>query len=616
MKKGIIFLTAVLLFGVLLFFWEGKGKFGSSKEKTKAPVSEKKGPETLYNVWILSSEKDKIRFFFQGEEKTLHTKGEVPEVLEEVVADMVVEEDIITALTVKQDKISGKVLRADEKGIELEGYGELLFSEHWTLYRMYDTVASESSEKLLVGSEGNEFVLENGKVCAALITEAPNMKNIRVLIGTEGFRGYYHDAVKVTSDTDYTVHVGEKEIKYSAGEVCTFERKDFEDGSERRVIVSNEEEGKITLLHLKRSGNHPGYRGRLEIDCAKEGLLLVNELPLEEYLYAVLPSEMPSDFAGEALKAQAICARSYAYTELMANRYAEYGAHVDDSVSSQVYNNIPESEACVLAVKGTHGQIVMYEGKPAQCYYFSTSCGHTTSAADVWENAQARTYLPGKLHVADSENKEEESFFEDTGEIAEKEMKLFLEDSKIKTYDSESPWYRWEVFLPEQRLEETIASALKKRFKEVPEQILTYNKATGAFEEKPIEGIGELKKLQVQKRGIGGIVTELLIEGSEGVFLVKNEYNIRTVLAPLESVIYRKNGEKVSGSSLLPSAFLTLQKGIYREETGYLIRGGGYGHGVGMSQYGADAMARMGYDCEEIIEEYYPGTSLGFIYRN
>jgi len=131
----------------------------------------------------------------------------------------------------------------------------------------------------------------------------------------------------------------------------------------------------------------------------------------------------------------------------------------------------------------------------------------------------------------------------------------------------------------------------------------------------PITELGELQCIQIYERGIGGIATKLLIVGSKGVFLVKNEYNIRTMLAPIGIQIYRRNSETVNGASLLPSAFITLQKGTYQEETGYLVRGGGYGHGVGMSQCGADAMAEYGYTCEEIIEEYYPGTTIGFIYQ-
>ena len=589
MKKKFYFLTAVLLCAVLLFFWKEKGGFWPGKESegqgtgtpTGTAAPERKEPKVLKNVWILSSTENRITFFFDGKEQTFPTKGKLQEFPADCVGDLTVQDGEITALLLKPDKVTAKVLRVDEGEIELEGYGVLPLSEDFSVYRLYDGVGEEPTGKLLVGSSGNEFVMENGVVCASLLRSKPEFKKIRVVIGTEGYEGYFHETVEVTADCAYTVICGEEKEEFQAGEVCRFTKRSFREKSDRRVVVPEKEDGKITFCNLKRSSGVPSYRGSLEIEGRDEGLLVVNEVTLEEYLYAVLPSEMPSDFGTEALKAQAICARSYAYTELLANRYAGYGAHVDDSVACQVYNNTGETEAAVLAVKDTHGQVLYYEGEIAQCYYFSTSSGHTASAADVWENAEAEDYLP----------------------------------AKETPYDKESPWYRWQTFLSLNSLTERVEDALKTRYQVVPEQILTYDGNKGEFVSKPIKNVGKIKSMQVYTRGESEIATGLLVVGSKGVFLVKNEYNIRTVLAPAKETIYRENGESVAGAKLLPSAFVTLQKGTYEEETGYLVTGGGYGHGVGMSQCGADAMAREGYSCEEIIEEYYPGTEIGFIYE-
>ena len=169
--------------------------------------------------------------------------------------------------------------------------------------------------------------------------------------------------------------------------------------------------------------------------------------------------------------------------------------------------------------------------------------------------------------------------------------------------------------LPLELLGKNIETTLRNRYAVVPEQILTYNETDGTYVSKPIEAVGTIESIRVTERGAGEIATRLLLVGSEGVYLIKNEYNIRSVLAPLDTFIYRENGEDVKGAALLPSAFITLQKGLYRGEMGYLVSGGGYGHGVGLSQCGADAMAKEGASCEEIIETYYPGTELGFIYE-
>ncbi len=580
MKKRLVFLTAVLLFAVLLFFWKEKGDGAKGKEPSGTPTPEIALPQELKNVWILSSTEDRITFFFDGKEQTLVTKGKVQGTLQNCVGDLTIQGDEISSLVLKPDKVTAKVLRTDETGIELEGYGILPLAEDFKVYRLYGDLAEEPSGKVLVGSTETDFILENGTLCAALLKKAPETDKIRVLIGTEGYRGYYHKTLEITANCGYTVVAGEKKEHFEAGECCTFSEETFKTEPGRRSIVPDSIDGKLTVRNLKRASGAPAYRGMLEIESRAEGLLLVNEVSMEEYLYAVLPSEMPSSFGAEALKAQAICARSYAYRSLLANRYAQYGAHVDDSVACQVYNNTGETEAAILAVKETHGQVLFYKGEVAQCYYYSTSSGHTAAAADVWENGEDIPYLQGKP----------------------------------TPHDADSPWYRWQTFLSLDTLKETVETALQTRYKTVPEQILTYDKETGEFVEKSIEEVGEIESIRVQEYGTGELATKLLIVGSKGVFLVKNEYNIRSVLAPEKALIYRENGENVNGAALLPSAFITLQKGTYKGETGYLITGGGYGHGVGMSQCGADAMAKEGHTCEEIIEEFYPGTELGFIY--
>lgn len=580
MKKGIIVLTAVLLFAVLLFFLKQKGILGDREAPFGTPTPAVTEPRKLTNVWILRSTEDSITFFFEGKEQTFSTKGKVQESLSECVGDLTVQGEEITSLVIKPDKIIAKVLRVDEASMELAGYGVLPLAEGFRVYRLYGGLAEEPSGKVLVGSEETEFILEDGKLCAALLTKAPELKKIRVLLGTEGYRGYYHEKVEFTADCGYTVETGEEKTHFTAGERCSFSAMDFDKESGRRVVTPDNVDGKITVFSIKRAGGTPAYRGTLEIEAREEGLLLVNEVTIEEYLYAVLPSEMPSSFGAEALKAQAICARSYAYTELLANRYATYGAHVDDSTACQVYNNTPETEEAILAVKETHGQVLFHGGEVAQCYYYSTSSGHTAAAEDVWEHAEAAPYLQAK----------------ETG------------------YDTESPWYRWQTFLSLETLSERAEATLKERYRVVPEQILTYDETVGEYVSKPVETIGEIKSIRVEETGKGEIATRLLLVGSKGVFLIKNEYNIRSVLAPINTMIYRENGESVNGAALLPSAFITLQKGTYKGETGYLVAGGGYGHGVGMSQCGADAMARQGKTCEDIIEEYYPGTELGFIY--
>jgi len=124
------------------------------------------------------------------------------------------------------------------------------------------------------------------------------------------------------------------------------------------------------------------YRGSIQIDVTAGKLRAINMVGLEQYLYGVVPSEMPFRWLPEALKAQAVVARSYA---LATRRTGAFDLYPD--TRSQVYLGIEhEKPSTNAAVNATAGQVVLYEGQVAKTYFFSTSGGRTMSAEDAWEN--------------------------------------------------------------------------------------------------------------------------------------------------------------------------------------------------------------------------------------
>ena len=142
----------------------------------------------------------------------------------------------------------------------------------------------------------------------------------------------------------------------------------------RIVFKPEDKELGIKVLTMERSKGIPTYPGNLEIVREEESLVLINELYLENYLKRVVPSEMPASYEKEALKAQAVCARTYAYRQIQGNSYRQYGAHVDDSTKFQVYNNLESGNASDMAVNETYGKLLLYQGQAAEAFYFSTSC--------------------------------------------------------------------------------------------------------------------------------------------------------------------------------------------------------------------------------------------------
>ena len=204
-------------------------------------------------------------------------------------------------------------------------------------------MSMEQTSAILVGYTITDFVVSDGVVCAALIKESIKAENIRVLINTTNYKSLYHSSVTLTSNSPFVIAYGENHKLYEANTEVTITTEDPMLTEGRIKITPANEDAKLSLLSIERSYGKPEYRGSIEIAKSDKGLTVVNELTLEEYLYSVVPSEMPISYGEEALKVQAVCARSFAYNQLIDNKFSSYGAHVDDSVNSQVYNNIKEN---------------------------------------------------------------------------------------------------------------------------------------------------------------------------------------------------------------------------------------------------------------------------------
>lgn len=561
---------------------------------------------SLENVWIIDGKEKSVSVFINGVERTFQTENILAEEITSVVGDLIISNQKVTKVSVKPNRISGKVLAATKEYIEIEDYGKIYVEDNYRIYKIFGDVESKVSNAVLVGYTVTDFVVSNDKISAALIKESAKAENIRVLLKTTGFKDIFHSKVVLTSNEPFTITYGKKTKKYDAKEQVTIKptSKMLEEG---RLRVKTTDTGKITVSSIERSYGIPSYRGSLEIVSYEQGLTIVNELPLEEYLYSVVPSEMPTSYGKESLKVQAVCARSYAYNQLLTNQYSGYGAHVDDSTSFQVYNNVEENESSIEAVRDTYGKVLDYDGEVITAYYFSTSCGYTSSASEVWMNNTPLEYLTGKLQVDEDKTKELDL-------TEDKKFRDFIINDDYETYDSDFAWYRWQTKVSLEDLKSTIDAKLQTRYNANSRLILTL--VAGKYVSTPINTVGNIKSITITKRATGGVATEIIIKGSKNTVKVISEYNIRILLSPSGNDVVRKDDSKISNMSLLPSAFIIIDE-ITKDDklTGYKIRGGGYGHGVGMSQNGVKAMVEDGFKYEEILEHYYTGVNIASIYK-
>lgn len=297
------------------------------------------------------------------------------------------------------------------------------------------------------------------------------------------------------------------------------------------------------------------YRGNLQIHFIP-GLrteVAVNLVGLEEYLLGVVPLEMgkklitdPNDV--EALKAQAICARTYSLAKL--GQYPSRPFDLEATVADQVYGGIEaEEEIITSAVRQTRGEVILYKGDFINAYYHANCGGSTEYIQKVWETKPEADYL---VPVAD---------------------------------DTFCVWgsnYLWQQSWTKVELEERIDLYLKNYF---------------PGHEK---GFGELMDLQLTERLNSGRAKALKIFSQNSEYELKSD-QIRWVFRKKENL-----------NSILPSTLFDLQifKDSAGVIDSVVATGKGNGHGVGMCQIGALGLARAGQIYVQILQHYYPGTEV------
>ncbi len=566
-------------------------------ENTLLAIREKlTDPVVFPEAYLEEADESGIRFFYRGCE--LHHPCAQKQGSEQIVTLGLRGEELVS-YEEDGEIISGKTLQVTEQAVTLEEQGTIPFGEVCEGYYQKEEVRSSNTDEIPIGYAFTDYLIKDGRICAFLILPKDRMEYIRVAVQQSDYQGLYHKEIVLQSSEELTLSYLEngegKEESLPAGKklVLSQDADYLKEGTLK--VVNSTNSGKIDLLSVHRSQGVPAYRGNFEIHKTEDGLLLINELLLEEYLYAVVPSEMPSIYPAESLKAQAVCARTYSYGYLEHAGLPELGAHVDDSVNYQVYNNIMEKKSSTDAVRQTEGQLLLQDGEPITAYYYSTSCGYGSDDR-IWkkEGESAAPYLKS-VHIAQKENNNSQNSLdqkniEDTDNnlsdlTQEEALREYLTTVHEEDYEKEEPWYRWRYTVKEFNVD-----LLKKKLQERGISFIDFK---------------IVKDMEITVRSEGGSAGILVITTDQGEIPVEGEYEIRYVLNQGGEVI-RQDDSVYAISTILPSAYfmMDLQKGK-KGITGFVLSGGGFGHGVGMSQNAAKAMAQSGKTYEEILAMFY-----------
>lgn len=416
---------------------------------------------------------------------------------------------------------------------------------------------------------------------------------VRVGIGDNKFENYYYSTITVGATGDYVIYdksdmqilatlPADKMLKvnFENGKLALYSDELIKSNIKNPILIKTT--GLLKVKDLKRAGKQALYRGEFEISIANNGhhgFNLVDIIPLEEYLKGVVPNEMPVYFGLEALKAQTVAARNYT---LRPRTVIYHNFDVCDSIQSQVYFGADtELSLSNRAVDDTKGLFALHKGNLILALYSSTPGGCTENYENVflapsWETkiVEPISYLSGK-----SDNKVDLS----TDEALEKFYSDFSE-----SYDTDSRFYRWQIEWDKTELEAILKKNLAKNSK-------------SGFVSPPYSqnDFGNLKDIKIISRGVSGKIISLEIQTDKGNFTVRKELVIRK--------IFQKNGKMLNSANIIV-------KNSY-DESGNLTKikfiGGGFGHGVGMSQYGAGKMASEGKKFDDILQHYYTGIAIG-----
>lgn len=447
------------------------------------------------------------------------------------------------------------------------------------------------------------LTISTGKVFAQpdnAIDVSDNKKIVRVAITDNSFKSLIYKEISIIATAEYTVYDKQTYmpiIKLMPEDVLKIKKNsnNFELSINNKVLalakncntlVIDSPKGLLGVQNLKRNGQQALYHGVFEAISRNDSqFYLVNVLDLQSYLKGVVPNEMPVRFGLEALKAQAVAARNYVLLP-RTKAYDEFD--VDDSVASQVYFGAnTENPLSDRAVNETDGLVALYDWDLILAQYCSTAGGYTENYENVFSDTKTREfpskpkeYLQGRPDILS------------VGPLNREEEARIFYMSFPDSYDMKSPYYRWQKEFSADELQEVLQKTLVEQSK------------TGFIKPEFKQGdtLGEIKELKAKQRGVSGKIIELEIVTDKGTYHVYKELVVRRVL--------QKNGTSLPSANAVFENLYDNNKKLNK----ILVYGGGFGHGVGMSQFGAGFMGvSLHKSFDKILKRYYTGITISTV---
>lgn len=525
---------------------------------------------------------------------------------------------------------SGRVFTKDDNTVVFED-GKTLKLKSGLSYVKIENEALKvlPSSSVLTGASDYKFIGDKDGNISLVIVNSIDIDSIRVGISNYDFSTLKHSVLTFSSSRGIKFSFNNKEYKTKRSEQLRIEYKNnsimlsiytinkkentFKESlgetKDKVYVYPVSDEYPMIVSSLTRTNGYvPQYFGSFELFISDNSLRAVNSIDLEQYLRYVVPGEMLSSGGLEGYKVQAVAARTYVLSDMLSGRFTSVGFHVDDTTLSQVYNSLPSVELCNKAIEETKGQVMTYGGKIIDAKYYSTSPGVGAPFNEIYyegngyKKENPKPYLSFKDYTGTGIND-----LSDETKASE-----FFKNWTMDSYDSNSPYFRWKITIDGKLLEKTINSNIYDRYTKSPD---SFKKKwyLGIYRKTviPKEGIGNIEDLYISRRGTSGNIIEMTIVADSGTYRVLKEQNIKKLITPEELTITPIYGKDIKTFKTFPSPFFIIDRQL--QNTGIksiTIYGGGFGHGVGMSQYGVIGLSREGKGYLEMLSLFYENVNI------
>lgn len=367
------------------------------------------------------------------------------------------------------------------------------------------------------------------------------------------------------------------------------------------LMFDNNQNINLSSLHTKTEGlikvEDISYRDFITFSRKENELIVINNVKIQHYLYGVVPKEMPSSWPLEALKAQVIAAKNY--TLLNINKHSSEGYGLCDTQHCQVYGGYnSENIMTNRAVDETAGRILTYNDKIVNTFYHSSSGGYTEDSENVWSDT-----VPYLRSVVDD-------------------------------FSIGSPYDSWQFVISKEEIRKKLIESSIDVGDITEIQVLSTSQ-NGRVQELMIKGTMRTEILKKEKTrqvfgtsSVKSTLFEVRLHGENGNFsiqdiyiysinngdIVKQSINKAAVLSSeglsvLDSTSLSR-GVKITDGSNTYEISNNMENNAIDNVGKYVFSGKGWGHGVGMSQWGAKKMAELGYNYIQILEHYYTGAKV------